>query len=74
MNGYKTIIAGLVCFISGISLMLGVELPPELLDALKENVEAAIGSVTVLCGTVFTILRHFTNGEAPWKKWFKKSA
>ena len=68
MNGYKTIIAGIISFIVGIGLMLGVELPPELIEALKANIETVIGAVIALYGVIMSVLRHFTEGKAPWKK------
>jgi len=68
MNGYKTIIAGIISFIVGIGLMLGIELPPELIEALKANIETVIGAVIALYGVIMSVLRHFTEGKAPWKK------
>jgi len=68
MAGYKTIIASIISMLSGLALIFGLELPPELLDLFRDNVELVVGSIMSLYAVIMSILRVFTKGPIGGQK------
>lgn len=61
MQGYKTILIGLLSMIAGLATAMGVTLDPETLTAIATNVETVVGGGMTLYGLVMIVLRKFTS-------------
>lgn len=61
MQGYKTVVIGLLSIVSGIATALGVTLDGEAMKAIADNTDLVIGGGMALYGAVMIVLRAFTN-------------
>lgn len=62
INGYKTLLYGFITIVSGVALQMGIEIPPEVLQTLQDNIIDTVSGILVTLGTISTVLRFFTNG------------
>lgn len=60
MNGYKTVVAGLISIVSGIVTAFGLDIPPDTLAMIQDNLNLIIGAGMSLYGAIMIVLRAFT--------------
>lgn len=61
MQGYKTVLIGLLSMIAGLATAMGVTLDPDTMTAIANNVDTVIGGGMTLYGLVMIVLRKFTS-------------
>lgn len=61
MQGYKTVITGVLSIIGGVATAMGVTLDGEAMQAIANNVDVVVGGGMALYGAVMIVLRAFTN-------------
>lgn len=61
LQGYKTIVVGVLSMIGGLATMMGVTLDAETMQAIAANIDTVVGGGMTLYGLVMIVLRKFTN-------------
>lgn len=61
MQGYKTVITGVLSIIGGVATAMGVTLDGDAMQAIANNVDVVVGGGMALYGAVMIVLRAFTN-------------
>lgn len=61
LQGYKTVLVGVLSMIAGLATAMGVTLEPETITAIANNVDTVIGAGMALYGLVMIVLRKFTS-------------
>ena len=62
MNGYRTIVVGLISVLGGVLTALGYTIPEETLQSLTDSLTALVGAGMTLYGVVMVVLRMITKG------------
>ena len=62
MNGYRTIVVGLISVLGGVLTALGYTIPEETLQSLTDSLTALVGAGMTLYGIVMVVLRAVTKG------------
>ena len=62
MNGYRTIVVGLISVLGGVLTALGYTIPEETLQSLTDSLTALVGAGMTLYGIVMVVLRMITKG------------
>lgn len=60
MQGYRTLVVGLLSIIGGLATMMGVTLDPQVIADIASNVDTVVGGGMALYGLVMIIFRAFT--------------
>lgn len=60
MNGYKTVLVGLLSMVGGLATAMGVTLDQDAMKAIADNVDLVVGGGMALYGAVMVVLRAFT--------------
>ena len=60
MNGYRTIIVGLISVLGGVLTALGYTIPEETLQGLTDSLTTLVGAGMTLYGIVMVVLRSIT--------------
>lgn len=61
MQGYKTVITGVLSIIGGVATAMGVTLDGDAMQAIANNIDVVVGGGMALYGAVMIVLRAFTN-------------
>ena len=68
MQGYKTVITGVLSILGGIATAMGITLDAGAVSAIAENVDVVVGGGMALYGAVMIVLRAFTDSPMFNKK------
>lgn len=61
MQGYKTVVTGILSIIGGVATAMGITLDAGAVATIAENVDVVVGGGMALYGAVMIVLRAFTN-------------
>ena len=61
MQGYKTVVTGILSILGGIATAFGITLDAAAVASIAENVDVVVGGGMALYGAGMIILRAFTN-------------
>lgn len=61
MQGYKTVITGILSMLGGVATVMGVTLPADVVQTIAANVDLVVGGGMALYGAVMIVLRAFTD-------------
>ena len=68
MQGYKTLITGVLSIVGGAATAMGITLDAGAVSTIAENVDVVVGGGMAIYGAVMIILRAFTNSPMFNKK------
>lgn len=60
MQGYKTVLTGVLSIVGGVATAMGVTLDTEAMQAIAANADVVVGGGMALYGAVMIVLRAFT--------------
>jgi hypothetical protein len=61
MKGYRTLIFAVLSMLAGLLQLFGVDLPPDVVKTLGENIETTVGALMTLYGVVMVIFRAISD-------------
>jgi hypothetical protein len=61
MQGYKTVITGVLSIVGGAATAMGITLDAGAVSTIAENVDVVVGGGMAIYGAVMILLRAFTN-------------
>lgn len=61
MQGYKTVVTGVLSIVGGVATAMGVTLDADAINTIANNVDVVVGGGMALYGAVMIVLRAFTN-------------
>ena len=68
MQGYKTLITGVLSIVGGAATAMGITLDAGAVSTIAENVDVVVGGGMAIYGAVMILLRAFTHGPILNKK------
>ena len=68
MQGYKTLITGVLSIVGGAATAMGITLDAGAVSTIAENVDVVVGGGMAIYGAVMILLRAFTNSPILNKK------